>query len=137
LRRAFLVQAWPLGVEDDLENQASSLVMAAGIHGAGAQRPVMQVPRSLRFASAVVAVDPPECLSKDLAMGLPESSSSVAAVELRRSPSWRDAPDLRLPRPETTKSNRDLVESKPHICDPTAKNHSSPDGNRNTVQPGR
>ena len=46
----------------------------------------MQVPRSLRFASAVVAVDPPECLSKDLAMGLPESSSSVAAVELRRSP---------------------------------------------------
>ena len=60
--------------------------MAAGIHGAGAQRLVMQVPRSLRFASAVVAVDPPECLSKDLAMGLPESSSSVAAVELRRSP---------------------------------------------------
>jgi hypothetical protein len=41
-------------------------------------------------ASAVAAVDPPGCLSKDAAARLPASSSSAAAIELRRSPSWRD-----------------------------------------------
>ena len=76
--------------------------------------------RSLHVASDVAAVDPSECLSNDAAAGLPASLTSVAADELRRSPSWPDAPNLRLPRPETTKSDRDNVESGPHMSDRTA-----------------
>ena len=81
MRRAFLVQAWPLGVEDDLENQASSLVMAAGIHGARAQCKVTRSAEARRAgASVVVAVDPLGCLSKDAAAGLPASSSSAVSM---------------------------------------------------------
>ncbi|KAG2625207.1 hypothetical protein PVAP13_3KG202000 [Panicum virgatum] len=116
LRSKVLDQAQPLGVGVGLGRRVihhpeETITRGAEDHHTG--------PSVLAWASAAAAVDPPGCLSEDAAAGLPASSStsSVAAIELRRSPSPRDAPDLRLPTrsPATTKSDRDLIKSGPHM----------------------